>query len=501
MRGLIVGALVLAFAGAPCAAKAGSACAPNATLQADSAILQSIPTLTEPATRFLPDDGTARLYFHHVLGTGVSGGAVDSFSVFESPWLSPAWLNSNRLVPLVAVAPAPDAAGPAFLNTDSVQLQFQAQSAANIPWHPRTFIVVDCEGGVPVAWGSVQARVADTRVAAWICVVLAILVYAACMLSLQDKRKPGGSALFRWVREMLGTFSPANLERESHFARTYPAVFKRQELDLIQLFNPIHLTVNEVGVPSVQKFQVILFSSVVVGLLLYLVLRVGNLVSLSGSVVSLIGISGVSAAASAGVTQQNKRLSFDNWAWLQDEKILVNTDEPRPALWSDLITSSHDFDIYKMQAMVFSVVVAIALFIAGAGGELDTFTVPDALLGVLGLSQVTYIGGLLTQPPSVGDLDTALTKLRSAYDNWQTAINQGTDVDSDGHLLTAPVTPPAQPGFNAKVQFNKQVKTIVPMIETALEAQVNRKAWALQPLPKPPEPVQPSVPARWGGKP
>jgi hypothetical protein len=51
------------------------------------------------------------------------------------------------------------------------------------------------------------------------------------------------------------------------------------------------------------------------------------------------------------------------------------------------------------------------------------------------------------------------------------------------------------------VQFNKQVKTIVPMIETALEAQVNRKAWALQPLPKPPEPMQPSVPARWGGKP
>jgi hypothetical protein len=343
----------------------------------------------------------------------------------------------------------------------------------------------------------VQAKVGDSFVSATLCIVLAILVYILCMLCLQDKRKPGGSKLFRRMRQL----SEAHLDMQKYFAKTYPSVYRRQELSFFQLFNPIHLTVNDVGVPSVQKFQVILFSSLVVGLLLYLLLRLGNLVSLSSSVVGLIGISGVSAAASAGVTQQNKRLSFDNWAWLQNEKILINTDKPRPALWSDLITSNHEFDVYKMQALVFSMVVAIALFIAGAGGDLDTFNVPDALLGVLGLSQVTYIGGLLAQPPSVADLDTALTNLRNAYASYQTAINQGTDVDNDGHMLTAPVMAPAQPGFNAMARFNAQVKTIVPMIESALEVQVNRNVWALQPLPKPAAPTLPSAPARWPGRP
>ncbi len=352
--------------------------------------------------------------------------------------------------------------------------------------------MIDCEGATPVAWGDVQARVTDVNVSAWICVGSAIFVYISCMLCLQDRRRAGGSLLFRRMRR----FSQAHLDMQKYFAKTYPSVYQRQELSFLQLFNPIHLTVNDVGVPSVQKFQVILFSSLVVGLLLYLVLRVGNLVSLSGSVVELIGISGVSAAAAAGVSQQNKRLSFDNWAWLQNQNILVSTEQPRPALWSDLITSSHNFDVYKMQAMVFSVVVAIALFIAGAGGELDTFTVPDALLGVLGLSQVTYIGGLLAQPPTVADLDAALTRLQNSYTNYLAAVNQGTDVDNDGHLLTTPLVAPAQPGFNAMTLFNKQVKTIIPMIESALEVQVNRKVWALQPLPKPAEPVV-SAPARW----
>jgi hypothetical protein len=495
MKPRTVWLLMVAFAAIPGMAMAATnpvpsaapaVCTPGTPLKAYAKFLQSAPILTKSVTRFLPDDATAKLYFHHALGTGASGGPTDSFSIFESPWLQLTWLNNNALLPLVSVASAPVGGDPDFLNTDSVQLQFEPLSNATNPWRQRSFIVIDCEGTTPVAWGSVRVSVADSGVTAEICIVLAIAVYVACMLCLQDKRKPGGSWLFRKLRMFWRNISrtkedsQAHLERQKYFATTYPSIYKRQELGFLDLFNPIHLTVNDLGEPSVQKFQVILFSSLVVGLLLDLVLRVGNLVSLSGSVVGLIGISGVSAAASAGVSQQNKRLSFDNWAWLQDQKILINTDAPLSASWGDLITSNHEFDVYKMQAMVFSVVVAVALFIAGAGGELDTFTVPDALLGVLGLSQVTYIGGLLAQPPSVADLDTALTKLRNAQSNYEAAVNQGTDVDNDGHLLPTPAVAPPKPGFNAKAQFNKQVKTIVPMIESALEVQVNRDAPALR---------------------
>jgi hypothetical protein len=145
MRRLIVCVLLMAFPSMPCAAMvASNACTSMATLKDYATLLKSVPTPTKPTTRFLPDDSTAKLYFHHVAGTNVADGAVDSFSIFESPWLPPDWFNRNQSLPLLAVMPAPNGGDPGFLNTDSVQLQFKPESSANIPWHERTFIIVDC---------------------------------------------------------------------------------------------------------------------------------------------------------------------------------------------------------------------------------------------------------------------------------------------------------------------------------------------------------------------
>ena len=44
--------------------------------------------------------------------------------------------------------------------------------------------------------------------------------------------------------------------------------------------------------------------------------------------------------------------------------------------------------------------------------DLASFEVPQTLLGILGLSQVVYIGGKLTSPPSCADIDAAITDLR-----------------------------------------------------------------------------------------
>ena len=222
-----------------------------------------------------------------------------------------------------------------------------------------------------------------------------------------------------------------------------------------------------------------------VGVLLYLVLRDGTLSNLSDTVVVLIGISGASAATSNAVIQQNNRLSFDNWAWLEKEKILKDANKKvRYARWSDMVTTNRQFDIYKMQAMVFSLVVAIALLIAGAGGELSTFQVPPELLGVLGLSQVTYIGGILVQPPAMKDLDAALTALRGARESYDTCVVKKTDTDDKGEPIDPPPKPPPPPPPPPpRLQYEKLARNIVPLIESTREVEVDDERLKLPPDP------------------
>src|SRR4029077_13637142 len=70
------------------------------------------------------------------------------------------------------------------------------------------------------------------------------------------------------------------------------------------------------------------------------------------------------------------------------------------------------FDVYHFQMLIFSLVVGVALLQVGFT-DLSAFTIPAALLAVLGLSQALYVGGKLVASPACGDLDKALTELRN----------------------------------------------------------------------------------------
>ena len=137
-------------------------------------------------------------------------------------------------------------------------------------------------------------------------------------------------------------------------------------------------------------------------MLLSFSLRTGVLSDLSATVAALLGISAVGAAVSQQATTTRERLTFENWTWLVRKEIVplvpISESQAHPK-WGDLVTTSREFDIYKLQTLVFSAVVAIALLV---GGEtvLATFTVPQTLLGILGLSQVVYVAGVMVRPPA-----------------------------------------------------------------------------------------------------
>jgi hypothetical protein len=194
----------------------------------------------------------------------------------------------------------------------------------------------------------------------------------------------------------------------------------------------------------------------------------------------LLGISGVGAAAAQATQTTRSRLDFENWAWLVRRHVLpINEEDRAGPRRGDLVLTNREFDIYKAQTLVFSLVVAVALMING-GERLATFTVPEALLGILGLSQIVYVGGILARPRSIGDLDDALTELRKREAVLQTAVAYGVDSDADGKLpdLRRPDPMPSPDerkarAVNAGRRYREQARQVALMIESVLEEPVD----------------------------
>ena len=141
-----------------------------------------------------------------------------------------------------------------------------------------------------------------------------------------------------------------------------------------------------------------------------------------------------------------------------------------------------EFDVYKLQTLIFSLVVGVALLTAGEE-RLASFAVPQTLLGILGLSQIVYVAGKLAAPPSIADLDDAITRLRGFESKLQTAVARNIDTDGDGKLIEPlPPSPVPLPSLgtrtanpaNAMRLYAKQADQVEVMLESTLSVVVDR---------------------------
>ncbi len=190
----------------------------------------------------------------------------------------------------------------------------------------------------------------------------------------------------------------------------------KADVPLIRYFDPVYMTAGSDGKGSLSKLQILFFSLIVFGLLSYIVARTGVLSDLSSSILLLLGIAGVGSTAAKGTDEQKNRLSFENRAWLIRKGWLppAGWAAVNKASWHDIITNDGgEFDVYRYQSCIFSLTVGGALLVGGVN-ELASFAIPQTLLGVLGLSQVVYIGGKLVSKSSVAELDDAVTNARTA---------------------------------------------------------------------------------------
>jgi hypothetical protein len=197
--------------------------------------------------------------------------------------------------------------------------------------------------------------------------------------------------------------------------------------------DPVYLTADSNGKGSMSKLQILFFSMIVAGLLAYIVVRTGVLSDVSTTILGLLGIAGIGSAAAKGTDVSRNRLSPDNAGWLFRKKWLgasglAATNKPS---WRDIITSDGEFDVYRYQNCIFSLIVGIALLVTGVN-ELATFSIPQTLLGILGLSQGVYLAGKLVTPTSIGELDTATTELRELEKKFTEAATENPDPAPNG---------------------------------------------------------------------
>jgi hypothetical protein len=223
------------------------------------------------------------------------------------------------------------------------------------------------------------------------------------------------------------------------FAAFAAATVDKQNLRWFHYLDPVVLTAGANGKGSLTNLQVLFFSVIVVGLVAYIVARTGILSELSLTILTLLGISSGSAAVSKATDANRNRIDFQNWAWFIRKGWLPPTgiSAINDANWKDILTTDGQFDVYHFQSLTFSLAVGGAL-LANGFSDLASFTIPDALLGVLGLSQVAYIAGKIVAPPSIKDLNDLTAAAREAEREFTTAANRPDPAAPPG---TPPVPP------------------------------------------------------------
>ncbi|UCC84457.1 MAG: hypothetical protein JSW46_05870 [Gemmatimonadota bacterium] len=184
-------------------------------------------------------------------------------------------------------------------------------------------------------------------------------------------------------------------------------------------WDPIVLTAGHKGKASLSKLQIFGFTALVIYLLSFVLLRTGVLIDISQDVLLLLGISAAGAGGGKLAAVAKNRLTFENWAWLCNRSWLKDCEKgvaPKDARWADLLKSGQEFDVYKFQLAVVSFVVAGAL-LTGDLSTLASFEIPQNLLGLLGLSNVVYIGGKAVAP-GVSELNVKIQAVRNAEMDW-----------------------------------------------------------------------------------
>lgn len=189
--------------------------------------------------------------------------------------------------------------------------------------------------------------------------------------------------------------------------------------------NPLRLIVGGNGEASLTHAQALFFTLIIAWVLAHLFLRTGNLFSLPTELLALMGISAAGAMGSQ-LTSQTKEAPVR--AFLQAKRWHHAPQDPsrkRAPSFQDLVSSNGTLDVYKFQMLIFSLLVGC--YVAANGSiDLDKVQISDSMLGLLGISQLVYVGAKATsdQVSAFNDRASVLLQVRNRWLEAKLALRQ-----------------------------------------------------------------------------
>lgn len=186
------------------------------------------------------------------------------------------------------------------------------------------------------------------------------------------------------------------------------------------VLNPLKIIAASNGRTSLSSAQISFFTAVILWVTSYWTFRTGNLVMFDKSVLGLLGITALGTSAGKITDSTRFRLTSQNWSWAKSKHWIKNDFTGAPSDHSpglgDLVSTDHGFDITRLQAVGFSLLVGISLLYAGVtAADTQSFsmiTVPNVYLGLIGISQGAYVAGKYTGGNLYRELDTQLDNIR-----------------------------------------------------------------------------------------
>ncbi|WP_270936892.1 hypothetical protein [Falsiroseomonas oryzae] len=178
---------------------------------------------------------------------------------------------------------------------------------------------------------------------------------------------------------------------------------------LAYALRPTTIAQDSFGFASLSRFQILLFTLALTGVYAFVLMRTGELPTLSTSVLALLGIT-LTGSALARATEGSS-VETANRIWLLGTGVLDTS--PRIPAWSDLIASDGEIDASRVQALVFSLFAAVALVAFGTA-DLQNFAIPDELNYLITISQGAYVAGRALPRDSARRLNEEVRTIRDA---------------------------------------------------------------------------------------
>ena len=194
--------------------------------------------------------------------------------------------------------------------------------------------------------------------------------------------------------------------------------------------NPLKIISNTSGKASLSSMQLLFFSLIVLWVATYWVIQEGTLVRLDKSIFVLLSIAVLGSGVGKITDTTRFKVTAENWAWAKKKNWIIKdftkaSPDRTPEL-GDLITTEHGFDIARFQAVGFSLILGLSLLYNGATAEnaveISSFTIDEAYLALIGISQSAYVGGKYVSSNLFQELNVKLDKVRLLEISFTTAV-------------------------------------------------------------------------------